>query len=89
MSVLCECLFKVIGFVVLIYDIDIVYWVLMRSNDNGGLWLIICWFIRWLLKDDVMNYKRNVSKVVLFVVGLFDDVFFFVVRIFDYLMLRM
>lgn len=88
-SALCECLFKAIGSAVSIHDIDTAHRVPTRSNDNGGPRPIICRFIRRLSKDDVMNHKRNASKVAPSAVGLPDDASLSAVKIFDHLTPRM
>ncbi|PFX13675.1 hypothetical protein AWC38_SpisGene22222 [Stylophora pistillata] len=88
-SELCDCLFKAIGSAVSIHDIDTAHRVPTRSNDNGGPRPIICRFIRRLSKDDVMNHKRNASKVAPSAVGLPDGASLSAVRIFDHLTPRM
>ncbi|XP_022777579.1 uncharacterized protein LOC111319005 [Stylophora pistillata] len=88
-SELCDRLFKAIGSAVSIHDIDTAHRVPTRSNDNGGPRPIICRFIRRLSKDDVMNHKRNASKVAPSAVGLPDGASLSAVRIFDHLTPRM
>ena len=88
-SALCERLFKAMGSAVSIQDIDTAHRVPTRSTGNGGPRPIICRFIRRLSKNDVMNQRRNASRVDPSAVGLSDDASLSAVRIFDHLTPRM
>ena len=61
-SSICVNLFKSIGADVNIGDIDIAHRVPSRSQD-GRPRPIICKFARRIVKDDVMNRRKDISKV--------------------------
>ena len=88
-SALCERLFKARGSAVSIQDIDTAHRVPTRNTGNGGPRPIICRFIRRLSKDNVMNQRRNASRVDPSAVGFSEDVSLSAVRIFDHLTPRM
>ncbi|XP_044165681.1 uncharacterized protein LOC114967698 [Acropora millepora] len=88
-SGLCERLFKAMGSAVSIQDIDTAHRVPTRNTGNGGPRPIICRFIRRLSKDNVMNQRRNASRVDPSAAGFSEDVSLSAVRIFDHLTPRM
>ena len=88
-SALCERLFKAMGFAVSIQGIDTAHRVPTRNTGNGGPRPIICRFIRRLSKDNVMNQRRNASRVDPSGVGFSEDVSLSALRIFDHLTPRM
>ena len=88
-SALCERLFKAMGSAVSIQDIDTAHRFPTRNTGNGGPRPIICRFIRRLSKDNVMNQRRNASRVDPSAVGFPEDVSLSAVRIFDHLTPRM
>ena len=88
-SVLCERLFKALRSDVSIQDIDTAYRVPTRNNGNVGPRPVICRFIRRLSKDNVMNQRRNASRVDWSAVGLSEEASLSAVRNFDHLTVRM
>ena len=77
------------GSAVSIQDIDTAHRVPTRNTGNGGPRPIICRFIGRLSKDNVMNQRRNASRVDPSAVGFSEDVSLSAVRIFDHLTPRM
>ena len=90
-SALCERLFKAMGSAVSIQDIDTAHRVPTRNTGNGGPRPIICRFIRRLSKDNVLNQRRNASRVDPSAVGFSEDAYVSLsaVRIFAHLTPRM
>ena len=68
---------------------DTAYRVPTRNIGNGGPRPIICRVIRRLSKDNVMNQRRNASRVDWSAVGLSEEASLSAVRNFDHLTLRM
>ena len=83
-SEMCLNLFKAVGVVISIHDIDIAHRIPTRNSTSGPR-PVICKFTRRVIKEQVMNKRKDACKISSTSIGLAADCSLEEVRLFDHL----